>query len=183
MSESTGGRPSNDHKLSIAMAKELCMLQRSAIGRDFRQYFIKVEENWNSPEAIMARALSIANQRLEMMKSQNLNLERMVAVQNQQISEMQPKVSYYDLVLNCKDLVSISVIAKDYGWSAKRMNNYLCEIMFSLNRARFGFYTRNMPKEDIPALRLLILLAMTVHITITFIPIGPRQEGYLSMTY
>ena len=127
LSESTGGRPSNDHKLSIAMAKELCMLQRSAIGRDFRQYFIKVEENWNSPEAIMARALSIANQRLEMMKSQNLSLERMVAVQNQQISEMQPKVSYYDLVLNCKDLVPISVIAKDYGWSTKKMNNYLCE--------------------------------------------------------
>ena len=38
---------------------------------------------------------------------------------------MRPKASYYDIVLNCKDLVSITVIAKDYGWSAVRMNSYL----------------------------------------------------------
>ena len=31
---------------------------------------------------------------------------------------MMPKASYYDVVLNCKDLVSMSVIAKDYSWSA-----------------------------------------------------------------
>lgn len=54
-------------------------------------------------------------------------LEHTVAVQNQQISEMKPKASYYDVVLNCKDLVAISTIAKDYGWSANRMNRYLYE--------------------------------------------------------
>lgn len=31
---------------------------------------------------------------------------------------MIPKASYYDVALNCKDLVSMSVIAKDYSWSA-----------------------------------------------------------------
>lgn len=50
-------------------------------------------------------------------REQNRKLEQTVAVQTQQISEMVPKVSYYDVVLNCKDLVSMSVIAKDYGWS------------------------------------------------------------------
>ncbi len=60
-------------------------------------------------------------------REQNRKLEQKVAVQTQQISEMAPKVSYYDVVLNCKDLVSISVIAKDYGWSASRMNKYLHE--------------------------------------------------------
>lgn len=54
-------------------------------------------------------------------------LEHTVAVQNQQISEMKPKASYYDVVLNCKDLVAISTIAMDYGWSANRMNRYLYE--------------------------------------------------------
>ena len=61
--ESTGGRPSTDHAVSIAMAKELCMLQRTEMGRKFRQYFISVEEAWNSPEKIMERALQIAQQR------------------------------------------------------------------------------------------------------------------------
>ena len=40
---------------------------------------------------------------------------------------MKPKASYYDVVLNCKDLVAISVIAKDFGWSATKMNQYLHE--------------------------------------------------------
>lgn len=52
-------------------------------------------------------------------------LENTVAVQNQQIAELRPKASYYDVVLNCKDLVPISTIAKDYGWSAKHLNAYL----------------------------------------------------------
>jgi anti-repressor protein len=63
LSESTGGRPSTDHDLSIPMAKELCMLQRSEMGRKFRQYFIAVEEAWNSPEKIIERALAIARQK------------------------------------------------------------------------------------------------------------------------
>ena len=63
LNESTGGRPSLDHEISVAMAKELCMLQRSEMGKKFRQYFITVEESWNSPEKIMERALQIAHQR------------------------------------------------------------------------------------------------------------------------
>ncbi len=40
---------------------------------------------------------------------------------------MRPKAGYYDVVLACKDAVAISVVAKDYGWSAKRMNAFLHE--------------------------------------------------------
>ena len=54
---------STDHALSIPMAKELCMLQRSEKGKQFRQYFIAVEEAWNSPDKIMERALQIAHLR------------------------------------------------------------------------------------------------------------------------
>lgn len=54
-------------------------------------------------------------------------LKATVGIQNQQILEMKPKASYYDVVLNCKDLVAISVIAKDYGWSATKLNRYLHE--------------------------------------------------------
>ena len=63
LSESTGGRPSTDHTLSIPMAKELCMLQRNEQGKKFRQYFISVEDAWNSPDKVMERALQIAHRR------------------------------------------------------------------------------------------------------------------------
>ena len=128
LSESTGGRPATDHQLTIAMAKELCMIQRSEAGRKFRQYFIKVVEAWNSPEAVMARALQFANNQLSLVKKQNLELLETVAVQNQQIAEMQPKASYYDLILQNKNTVPITQIAKDYGMSGRKFNELLHEL-------------------------------------------------------
>ena len=50
-----------DHLISINMAKQLCMIQRTEIGRKFREYFIHIEEAWNSPGKIMERALQIAH--------------------------------------------------------------------------------------------------------------------------
>lgn len=125
LSKSGGGRPSTDHQLTINMAKELCMIQRTDIGRQVRQYFLRVEAAWNSPEALMARALQFAQDRLAMLTNQNAELTGTIAVQNQQIAEMRPKASYYDLVLNCRDLISTSTIAKDYGKSARWMNGWL----------------------------------------------------------
>lgn len=124
---SEGGRPASGHQLTIDMAKQICMIQRTEIGRNFRQYFISVEEQWNSPEAVMARALRIANEHLDVVQQENRKLLETIAVQHQQIAEIQPKASYYDIVLQCKDLVTISVIAKDYGLSAKQLNKYLNE--------------------------------------------------------
>lgn len=117
-----------NHQLTIPMAKEICMLQRSDKGREFRQYFIKIEEQWNTPEAVMARALKFANQKLAEIQQSNLKLTEKVAIQEQQIIEMQPKVTYYDIVLNCKDLVTITTIAKDYGKSGQWMNETLHEL-------------------------------------------------------
>lgn len=66
-----------------------------------------------------------ALQALKEERARRQALEGEVAVQNQQIAELKPKATYYDVVLSCKDAVNISVIAKDYGWSAQRMNEYL----------------------------------------------------------
>lgn len=54
-------------------------------------------------------------------------LETTVAVQTQQIAEMNPKATYYDTVLQCKDLVTITRIAKDFRLSAQALNRILAE--------------------------------------------------------
>ena len=54
-------------------------------------------------------------------------LEEQNAIQTQRIAEMEPKATYYDEVLKCKDSLPISIIAKDYGWSAKKLNKFLEE--------------------------------------------------------
>lgn len=66
--------------------------------------------------------------RLKAQREQIAQLETTVAVQSQQLAEAAPKVSYYDLILNCKDLISISKIAKDYGMSAIKMNELLRDL-------------------------------------------------------
>jgi phage anti-repressor protein len=63
LSKSSGGRPGADHAITIPMAKELCMLQRTVKGKECREYFISCEEAWNSPDKIMERALQIAHRR------------------------------------------------------------------------------------------------------------------------
>lgn len=107
-----------DHLLTIDMAKELAMIQRTERGKQARQYFIQVEKDYNSPEKIMARALRIAEKELS-----TLRLE--TKVQAQQIAELQPKATYYDLILQCPSLLSVTEIAKDYGLSAKGLNKIL----------------------------------------------------------
>lgn len=49
MSESTGGRPSEDHILSMDMAKELAMVQGNEKGKQARQYFIECERRAKQP--------------------------------------------------------------------------------------------------------------------------------------
>lgn len=68
-----------------------------------------------------------ALQALKAEREASRRLAERVAIQTQQIAEMQPKVSYFDLVLSCPDAQPITIIAEDYGWSANKMNKFLHE--------------------------------------------------------
>lgn len=103
------------------------MIQRTEIGKRCRVYFLNIEKQWNTPEAVMARALQIANQRLELATHHNTSLIATAAEQAQQIEEMKPKARYYDIVLNSAGVMPISTIAKDYGKSAIWLNKWLHE--------------------------------------------------------
>ena len=110
-----------DHALKIDMAKEISMIQRNEKGKQARQYFLEIEKRWNSPEMIMKRALEYANVQVEKLTTTNLVLE-------QRVNELQPKATYYDLILQNKSLISTSVIAKDYGMGAPTLNKKLHEL-------------------------------------------------------
>jgi prophage antirepressor-like protein len=76
-------------------------------------------------EDIMARAMIIAQRTIERRNERIAKLESTVSSQHQQITEMMPKASYYDVILNTKDTISVTKIAKDYGKSAVWLNEYL----------------------------------------------------------
>lgn len=81
------------------------------------------EEFLKNPKQAAKIFMELANERKEKARLSEVN-----AVLTQQVAELTPKASYYDLILNCRDLVSISKIAKDYGKSATEMNKILHEL-------------------------------------------------------
>ena len=83
------------------------MIQRTEIGKRCREYFLNLEKQWNSPDAVMARALQIADQKLELAKQQNNGLIETTTVQAKQIEEMKPKATYCDMVLRSAGLMPI----------------------------------------------------------------------------
>ena len=116
-------RTVDDAILSIDMAKELCMLQRNEKGKIARQYFIKLEKDWNSPEKVMARALQIAEKKIK-------NLEAKAEADK-------PKVLFADAVSASNTSILVGDLAKllrqngvDIGqnrlFSFLREKGYLC---------------------------------------------------------
>lgn len=60
-----GTKEIDDYAISFDMAKQICMLQRSELGKKYRLYLISLEKAWNNPEMVMKRALQYANERAE----------------------------------------------------------------------------------------------------------------------
>lgn len=146
-----------DHALTIAMAKEICMIQRSEKGKMFRQYFIEIENRWNTPEAVMARALQMANRKIDEIKNANVLLE-------QKIEEDKPKVIFADSVSAAKSSILIGDLAKIlkqngvdigqkrlFGWL--RDNGYLIK----------GGSSRNMPTQRAAEMGLFEVKVSTVN--------------------
>ena len=136
LEKSTGGRPEQNHAIKLDMAKEIAMIQRNEQGKKVRQYFIQVEKDFNSPEKIMARALKIAEGKLNILQLENTQ-------QKQLIGELKPKADYLDQILQSKALVTITAIAKDYGMSAKTLNKKLHELKVQFKQGHQWFLYSN----------------------------------------
>ena len=100
-----GGRPSVDHLMTLSMAKELAMLQRTDKGKEARRYFIRIEEEWNTPERVMARALRFSERILSDTKA-------LLADAQEQIERDRPKVLFADSVSASHTTILIGELAK-----------------------------------------------------------------------
>lgn len=141
-SENHGGQNKIDHALKLDMAKELSMIQRNEKGKRARQYFIGIEREWNSPEKVMARALVLANKKIE---SQNSIIER----QTKQIEADKPKAIFADAVATSKQSVLIGELAKilkqnGFNTGEKRLFEWLRINKYLISRKGSDY---NMPTQ------------------------------------
>lgn len=145
-----------DHQITIPMAKEICMLQRSDKGKEFRQYFLKIEEQWNTPEAVMARALKLANQKIDDIKHINLQL-------NEKIEQDKPKVLFANAVEAADTSILVGDLAKlikqngvDIG--QKRLFAWLRDKGYLIKDGN----SRNMPTQKSMDLKLFEVKERTI---------------------
>ena len=97
---------------------EICMIQRNERGKQARQYFLAVEAQWNSPEAVMRRAVLIAQGQNEKLKASNQALLK-------ENNDLRPDAEYARTVCLGDNCRTVGSIAKDYGMTAERLNTIL----------------------------------------------------------
>lgn len=100
-----GTKEIQDYALSVEMAKHIAMMSGTQKGYEIRDYFIQVEQAWNSPEMIMKRALEIANKKVEQLKIEN--------------EQMKPKALFADAVTASHTSIlvgELAVLIKQNGY-------------------------------------------------------------------
>lgn len=121
LSESTGGRPRQDHILTLDMAKELSMIQRTERGKQARQYFIECERRARAPK-IDASQIT----RMELIQiAMNAETERLALEAKNK--ELEPKADAYDDFIDAVGKYNIGAVAKMLGkgqnWLFRELRN------------------------------------------------------------
>lgn len=163
-------RSVEDHQLTIPMAKELCMIQRNDRGKQARQYFLKVEEQWNSPEAVMRRAVLIAQCKNDQLKAEN----KLLAADNER---MKPKEIFADAVSASQNSILVGEMAKllrqnGVEMGQNRFFEWLRQNGYLINRRGTD---RNMPTQKAMEMGLFEIKETSIthsdgHISVTKTP-------------
>lgn len=104
-------RELQDYAITISMAKELCMMSHTELGKKYRKYFLELERKWNDPKEVVKRGYAILQNENKQLKIEN--------------GILKPKADKYDRYLSNKGLITITEIAKEYGMSGVKLNQFL----------------------------------------------------------
>ena len=141
-SNASGIQTKTDHQLTIEMSKEIAMIQRNEKGKQARQYFIALEKQWNTPEAVMARALKMAETTIKTLQTT--------------VIEQRPKVIFADAVSASKTSILVGDMAKllkqnGVNMGASRFFTWLRDNGFLIKRKGTDW---NMPTQKSMELQL-----------------------------
>ena len=153
----SGVKVVQDHLMTLNMAKEISMLQRNEKGKLARQYFIRCEEAWNSPEMILARANQIQSHMID-------GYTKKIELLENKVKEDKPKVIFADAVATSQSSILIGDLAKlikqngiDIG--QKRLFEWMRENGFLIKQKGESY---NMPTQKSMDMELFEIKERTV---------------------
>ena len=141
-SGSNGGQNEVDYEVSVDMAKQICMIQRTEKGRIYRQYFLDLEKAWNTPEQVFARALKLADKEIEKLKE-----DKSLLIED--VQRMKPKEIFADAVSASHTSILVGDLAKllrqnGINTGAQRLFEWLRENSYLIKRKGTDW---NMPTQ------------------------------------
>ena len=177
-----GGRPSVDYDITVDMAKQICMIQRTPEGKAVRQYLLDLEKAWNSPDQVMSRALKMADRTINNLKETNAKLLEDTA-------RMKPKEIFADAVSASHTSILIGALAKIVSQNGVQIGQ---NRLFAWMRENGYLITRrgadyNMPTQRAMEMKLFEVRERTVNkpngssmITRTTLITGKGQQYFIN---
>lgn len=152
-----GTKEIQDYNLSLDMAKHICLMSRTEQGKKCHQYLIDLEKAWNTPEQVFARALKMAERKIDELKENNTALL-------EDVNRMKPKEIFADAVASSQTSILVGDLAKilkqngvDIG--QKRLFTWLREQGYLIKSGS----SRNMPTQKSMELGLFEVKETTIN--------------------
>lgn len=146
-----GTKPIQDYALTLDMAKQLCMMSHSDLGKEYRRYFIELERKWNDPQEVVKRGYAI-------LQNENARLKI-------ELETAKPKALFADSVAASDTTILIGELAKiirgngvDIG--ANRLFRWLREHGYLISRKGSDY---NMPTQKSMELGLFKIIERTIN--------------------
>lgn len=156
-------RELQDYALTLDMAKQLCMMSHSDLGKRYRRYFIELERKWNDPQEVVKRGYAI-------LQNENARLKI-------ELETAKPKALFADAVSTSDTPILVGELAKilhqnGVSMGQNRMFRWLRDNGYLISKKGSDY---NMPTQRAMELGLFKIKENAIthsdgHVTITKTP-------------